>query len=85
MTHFLEQGGEHVEPQRFRIMMACGEMCRTSAYFMLINSPQHKRMCRECAEICELCAHNCALIGDMRQSKRLPIAAASYNKRTTQI
>jgi len=67
MTHCLEQGGIHVEPQHFRLIMACGEMCRTSAHLMLINSPHHKAVCRECAEICELCAHNCDRIGDMQE------------------
>src|SRR5215216_747203 len=42
MTHCLEQGGKHVEPKHFRLMMACAEICRTSAHFMLLNTP-HRR------------------------------------------
>ena len=42
MTHCLEQGGKHVEPKHFRLMMACAEICRTSAHFMLIRTPHHK-------------------------------------------
>src|SRR5687768_8425391 len=37
MTHCLEEGGPHVEPDHFRLMMACAEICRTSAHFMLLN------------------------------------------------
>jgi hypothetical protein len=32
MNHCLETGGKHVEPTHFRLMMACAEMCRTSAH-----------------------------------------------------
>ena len=65
MTHCLEQGGKHVEPGHFRLMMACAEICRTSAHFMLIGTPHHKHTCAECAEICEECAKSCEQVGDM--------------------
>src|SRR3954468_6929561 len=67
MNHCLEAGGKHVEPAHFRLMMACAEMCRTSAHFMLINSPHHKHTCKECAEICAECARDCRRVGDMEQ------------------
>ena len=65
MTHCLEKGGKHTEPKHFRLMLACAEMCRTSAHFMLINTPHHKHTCRVCAEICEECAKDCERVGDM--------------------
>ena len=65
MNHCLEVGGKHVEPSHFRIMMACAEICRTSASFMLIGTPHHKHLCRECAEICEECAKSCEQVGGM--------------------
>ena len=65
MNHCLEAGGKHVEPAHFRLMMACAEMCRTSAHFMLINTPHHKHTCKECAEICAECAKDCKRIGGM--------------------
>jgi hypothetical protein len=43
-------------------MMACAEMCRTSAHFMLIDTPHHKHTCGECAEICTECAQDCERI-----------------------
>ncbi|MDP9810187.1 hypothetical protein J2W42_003048 [Rhizobium tibeticum] len=67
MNHCLEAGGEHTQPQHFRLMMACAEVCRTSAHFMLINSRHHQRVCRECAEICSECAADCERIGDMTE------------------
>ncbi|KQW18131.1 ferredoxin [Afipia sp. Root123D2] len=65
MNHCLEAGGEHVAPPHFRLMMACAEMCRTSAHFMLISSPHHKQTCRECAEICTECAKDCERLDGM--------------------
>ncbi len=58
-------GGEHTEPEHFRLMMACAEMCRTSAHFMLSGTEHHRHTCRECAEICTQCAEDCERIGDM--------------------
>lgn len=68
MGHCLEAGGKHVAPDHFRLMMACAEMCRTSAHFMLIKSEHHRHVCRECAEICLECAEDCERIGGMQAS-----------------
>ena len=38
MGHCLEIGGQHTEPKHFTLMMACAEICRTSAHFMLLGS-----------------------------------------------
>ena len=65
MTLCLETGGKHTEPKHFRLMMACAEVCRTSAHLMLINSPHAKHLCNECAEICDECAADCTKLGDM--------------------
>lgn len=67
MNHCLEQGGDHTEPGHFRLMMACAEICRTSAHFMLINSPHHVHTCGECAEICEQCASSCESLDGMEE------------------
>lgn len=67
MNHCLEAGGRHVEPKHFRLMMACAEICRTSAHFMLLGSEHHKHTCRECAEICNECADDCEKLGDMKE------------------
>ena len=67
MNHCLEAGGKHTEPAHFRLMMACAEICRTSAHFMLIGSEHHKHTCSECAEICTECADDCERVGDMQE------------------
>lgn len=63
--HCLETGGKHTEPEHFRLMLACAEICRTAAHFMLLESAHHKHVCRECAEICDECAQDCERLGDM--------------------
>jgi hypothetical protein len=65
MNQCLEEGGEHTAPEHFRLMMTCAEICRTAAHLMLLNTPHHKTTCRECAEICNECADDCARIGGM--------------------
>jgi hypothetical protein len=51
--HCLDVGGRHVEPRHFRLMLACAEICRTSAYLMELGTELHKRTCAVCAEVCE--------------------------------
>jgi hypothetical protein len=67
MGHCLEMGGKHTEKRHFTLMMACAEICRTSAHFMLIGSEHHKHICGECAEICNECADDCERLGDMQE------------------
>ena len=81
MTHCLEAGGKHTEPAHFRLMLACAEICRTSAHFMLLNTPHHKHTCRECAEICEECANDCERLGNMEDCVRACRACADSCRR----
>lgn len=67
MNQCLEMGGRHVEPEHFRLMVNCAEMCELSASFMLSSSRFHTRTCEVCAEICEACAMDCESIGDMEE------------------
>lgn len=67
MGHCLEVGGAHTEKAHFTLMMACAEICRTSAHFMLMGSPDHKAICAACADICERCAQDCESLGDMQE------------------
>lgn len=66
-THCLEAGGAHVEPNHFRLMLDCVQICATSADFMLRGSKHHAHICAECAEICEECAASCEAIGGMEE------------------
>src|SRR4051812_11469819 len=65
MNHCLELGGAHVAKPHFTLMLACAEMCRTSAQFMLMGSDLHRRTCALCAEICTQCADDCEQLGGM--------------------
>jgi hypothetical protein len=64
--HCLEQGGDHVEPEHFRLMLDCAEICRTSADFMIRRSNAHRQTCDLCAQICERCAIECESFDDRR-------------------
>ncbi|APF39503.1 four-helix bundle copper-binding protein [Chelatococcus daeguensis] len=66
MGHCLALGGAHTEKRHFTLMMACAEICRTAAHFMLIGSEHHRHVCAECAEICSQCADDCQRLGDMQ-------------------
>lgn len=67
MTHCLEAGGKHVAPDHFKLMMACAEICQTSANFMLIGTGLHKRVCGVCSEVCEACAKSCEGLDGMEE------------------
>jgi hypothetical protein len=67
MTHCLEEGGEHTEPNHLRLMLNCAEICQTSANFMISGSDVHHLTCRACAEVCRRCADNCERIGEMEE------------------
>lgn len=67
MNHCLESGGRHVEPEHFRLMLNCAEVCRTSAEFMMSASPLHAHVCAACAVVCDACADSCAQIGEMEE------------------
>ncbi|WP_340583919.1 four-helix bundle copper-binding protein [Brucella pseudintermedia] len=59
-SHCLEEGGTHVEPKHYRIMLACVESCRTAAHIMLLGTPLHR-------EICGACAQSCREVGGMEK------------------
>ncbi|MGZ3181015.1 MAG: four-helix bundle copper-binding protein [Telluria sp.] len=65
MTHCLELGGRHVEPEHLRLMLNCAELCQTAANFMLSRSSVHGAVCGACAEVCTACAESCEQVGDM--------------------
>ena len=65
MTHCLQMGGRHVEPEHMQLMMGCAEMCQTAANFMIAGSSVHGAVCGACAEVCDACARSCEDVGDM--------------------
>ena len=67
MNHCLELGGKHTEPNNFRTMIACAEICQTSANFMLIGTELHNLTCGVCAQVCEECARSCEGLDGMEE------------------
>lgn len=65
LNHCLEMGGKHVEPEHFRLMINCAEICQTSAKFMLSSSPMHVHTCGVCAKVCDACGDSCQQVGGM--------------------
>lgn len=70
IPHCLELGGKHAAPEHIRMLMACAEICGTSARFMLLGSKHHARTCGVCAEVCEACAADCATFTDDEMMQR---------------
>jgi hypothetical protein len=64
VTHCLSLGGKHAEAHHITMLLACAEICDTSARFMLLGSPHHQRTCEVCAEVCDDCARDCERFGD---------------------
>jgi hypothetical protein len=70
MTHCLQLGGKHTEPDHFRLMMDCAEICRSAAVLMMHRSPFHNALCGICSEICDECAQSCRAL-DMEECARI--------------
>lgn len=64
VQHCLKRGGKHAEAAHISTLLACAEICDTSARFMLLGSDVHGRVCEVCAEVCEACAVSCERTGD---------------------
>lgn len=64
VAHCLEKGGKHAESHHITLLLACAEICSTSARFMLLGSKHHVRTCEVCAEVCEACATECKAMAD---------------------
>ncbi len=64
IAHCLEMGGEHAQPNHIRLLLDCGEICQTSANFMLRASDLHNSICEDCAVVCERCAEDCERFQD---------------------
>jgi hypothetical protein len=68
--HCLQLGGDHAEPDHIRLLIACAEICDTSARFMLLGSKHHVRTCDVCADVCDDCAKDCARFTDDEMMQR---------------
>ena len=67
MTYCLEQGGEYLEPPHLRVMLACSELCRTTADAMLARYALYEELCAVCARVCRDCAESCERVGELEE------------------
>jgi hypothetical protein len=77
VTHCLQMGGDHAEPNHIRLLLDCAEICQTSANFMLRMSDLHGETCGVCAIVCERCAEDCERFGDDEMMKQCAEACRS--------
>lgn len=68
--HCLMLGGKHAEHSHIATLLACAEICRTSAHTMLVGSQHHTETCRACAEICRACEADCRSMGGDDETMR---------------
>jgi hypothetical protein len=67
MADGLEQGGEYVEPSHLRLMLACAELCRSTADALLAAFDTCEDLCALCARVCTQCAESCERLGDLQE------------------
>jgi len=53
------RGGDTANASRVGLLLDCGQICQTSADFMIRGSPHHAAVCAACAEVCRACAEAC--------------------------
>jgi hypothetical protein len=64
VQYCIQKGGKHAEKQHIQLLLACAEICQTSANFMLAGSEFHTRTCEVCAEVCDACEKSCRQMAD---------------------
>lgn len=85
ISHCLELGGKHAEPNHIRLLMDCAEICQTSANFMLRMSDFHGQTCGVCAQVCESCAEDCERFSDDDMIQRCAEACRSCARSCTEM
>lgn len=60
--HGDEAGGSQLSPRHIKRVMACIEICQTTANLLVIRAPMSDQLCELCAHLCEQCATSCRAI-----------------------
>lgn len=68
-SYCAEQGGDYADPDQFRVLLDCSQICQTSADFMIRSSQLHSLICETCAEVCTQCQEECEMIEGDPQMK----------------
>lgn len=64
VAYCLQAGGKHAEANHIQVLLACAEICQTSANFLLLGTPLHTQTCAACAVVCAQCAESCEQMGN---------------------
>ncbi|MBS7455551.1 four-helix bundle copper-binding protein [Coralloluteibacterium stylophorae] len=62
--HCLARGGAYAEPKHVNLLLACADICATSANTMLRDVELHTATCAACAQLCGACASACEGMDD---------------------
>jgi hypothetical protein len=69
IQHRLRQGGRYAKPEHLDLLRECAEACSRAAEAMVAGLPSTDERCRECTDICDRCAADCASFGDDPQMR----------------
>lgn len=69
ISYCLKKGGMHAEPKHIQTLLACADICSTSAHFMMWESDLQGRVCGICADACFECAQDCERMSDDEMMK----------------
>lgn len=70
INHQLGVVGREMEPAHIRLLLACAEICQTTANLVQSGSPLHKPTCRVAAKLCRRCASECERLGELEECVR---------------
>ena len=70
LSYCLEEGGKHAESSHLTTLLACAEICSTSANFMTWGIDLHPQVCGVCSDMCERCAASCESFKDDETMRR---------------
>jgi hypothetical protein len=59
LQHCLSAGGDHLTGDHVQVMLACVEVCKTSAALITARSSLADKQCGVCADASDACAHAC--------------------------
>ncbi len=66
----LTLGADHAAPAHVALLIDCARVCATTAELMLTGSRFHRSMCGVCAQVCEGCAQQCEMLGELDDCAR---------------
>lgn len=66
LAYCVDRGGKLAESETLTLLMACGEICRTTETFLALGTDLHTEVCAACAVVCEECADACERARDER-------------------